>query len=349
MPVTSETEPHRAGLPAIELAVARVSFRAAETSGLGAPGTDDHFDEWLDRGFDIAFYRTADRPLQARAVEQRDHVPEWLSNSRIGKASLVAVCLNPYRDAPSPSEEPDPVSSEAEEDTEAAEGADTCTCAHGGMPGLCWGYEAGKRQYAKVENQDDHEDHENDEDEVNGDCVLELVDDFAEGVADDPIYDLSDELPADFNRRSFQALTTLTDVAQARLDRERRTTDGPWRLWWSSCGTDVTDPLNATDDTDSSGADSDEESDDGCYYVSLQNDDDHTVEVIRVRGADQRVMYSAPVWGSGSGPQARDTLEALRSLLQRVTEQVRQAGYMVEGDWTVNWSRCYVLLANWDH
>ncbi|MET8130259.1 hypothetical protein, partial [Streptomyces sp. NPDC005231] len=299
MPVPSETEPRRAGLPVIELAAARVLFRTAEASGLGSPGTDDLFGQWLDRGFDIAFYRTADRSLQARAVEQRDHVPEWLSNSRIGKASLVAVCLNPCRDA-SPNEEPAAVPPEAEEaaepeeTTEAAEGTDTCTCAHGGMPGLCWGHEADKRRYAKVENQDDHED-----DEDNDDCVLELVDDFAEGLANDPAYDLSDELPLDFNKRSLRALTTVTDVAQAKLDREGWTTDGPWQLWWSYCGTDVTDPLNDTDDTDASGADSDEESDDGCYYVSLQNDDDHTVEVIGMRGGVPLCLSSSEAWGSG--------------------------------------------------
>ncbi|MEU9543126.1 hypothetical protein [Streptomyces mirabilis] len=347
MPVPSETEPDRVGLPVIELTAARVLFRTAEASGLGSPGTDDLFGEWLDCGFDIAFYRSADRPPQARAVEQRDDVPEWLSNSRIGKAPLEAVCLNPRRDAPSPGEEPTPVSpevegtSEPEETTESAEGTDTCTCAHGGMPGLCWGHEADKRQYAKVENQD-----EDDEDDENDDCVLEVVDDFAEGMANDPIYDLSDTLPPDLDRRSLRGLTTLIDIAQARLDRERWTTDGPWQLWWSSCGSDVAGPLNATDDTDSSSADSDEGANDGSCYVSLQNDDDHTVEVIRARGAEQHVMYSAPAWEPGSESQVRDTSDALRSLLDRVTEQVREAGYTVAGDWTVNWSRCYVFLAS---
>lgn len=79
--------------------------------------------------------------------------------------------------------------------------------------------------------------------------------------------------------------------------------------------------------------------------MSLQNDDDHTVEVIRARGAEQHVMYSAPAWEPGSESQVRDTSDALRSLLDRVTEQVREAGHTVAGDWTVNWSRCYVFLA----
>jgi hypothetical protein len=239
-----------------------------------------------------------------------------------------------------------------EETTEADEGTDTCTCAHGGMPGLCWGHEADKRQYAKVENPDDHEGDDceaEDDHEEHDDCFLEVVDDFAEGMGEDPIYDLSDALPADFDRLSLQGLITLIDVAQVRLDTERWTTDGPWQLWWSSCGSDVARSLNATDDIDSSSADSDEESDDDGCYVSLRNDDDHTVEVIRTRGAEQRVMYSAPAREPGSEPEVRDTPEALRSLVDRVTEQVREAGYTVEGDWTVNWSRCSVLLANWEY
>ncbi|MEU2620832.1 hypothetical protein ABZ642_22295 [Streptomyces sp. NPDC007157] len=148
MSVPSETEPRRAGLPVIDLTAARELFRTAEASGLGSPGTDDLFGQWLDRGSDIAFYRTSDRPLQARAVEQRDGVPERLSNSRIGDATLVAVCLNPRRDAPShQADQVDPVSAEPEkagkaEESVEAEETGTCTCAHGGMPGLCWGYEA---------------------------------------------------------------------------------------------------------------------------------------------------------------------------------------------------------------
>ncbi|WP_176985510.1 MULTISPECIES: hypothetical protein [unclassified Streptomyces] len=38
------------------------------------------------------------------------------------------------------------------------------------------------------------------------------------------------------------------------------------------------------------------------------------------------------------------SLEGLRGVLERATEQVRVAGYEVDGEWTVNWSRCYVLL-----
>ncbi|MET8534263.1 hypothetical protein ABZV67_20575 [Streptomyces sp. NPDC005065] len=71
MPVPSETELRRAGLPVIDLAAARVLFRTAESSGLGRPGTDELFDLWLGGGFDIAFYRNADQPLQARAAVDR--------------------------------------------------------------------------------------------------------------------------------------------------------------------------------------------------------------------------------------------------------------------------------------
>ncbi|MGY5052474.1 hypothetical protein ACWDFR_00080 [Streptomyces sp. 900105755] len=38
------------------------------------------------------------------------------------------------------------------------------------------------------------------------------------------------------------------------------------------------------------------------------------------------------------------SLEGLRSVLERATEQVRETGYEVDDEWTVDWSRCYVLL-----
>ncbi|MER6066917.1 hypothetical protein ABT167_38505 [Streptomyces sp. NPDC001792] len=73
--VCADAEPDRAGLVTIGLDAARALFRTAEASGFGRPGTDEIFDRWLDSGFDVAFYRTADRPLQARAVNQEDRVP----------------------------------------------------------------------------------------------------------------------------------------------------------------------------------------------------------------------------------------------------------------------------------
>jgi hypothetical protein len=346
MPVPSETEPRRAGLPVIDLAAARVLFHTVESSGLGRPGTDEIFDQWLDSGFDIAFYRNADRPLQARPVDQRDEVPERLSNSRIGEARLEVVCLNPCRDAPSPGQESAPVSTEAEESEETTDAetteadetdAGTCCC----VPGLCWCGEADKERYAKVVNRGDHEDDDG--------WVLELVDAFAGGMAQDPSYDLSGELPPDFYKCSLRGLTILTAVARTKLDTERWATDGPWRLWWSSCDNDVTNPSDETGDTDSSGGDPYGESDEISYHVSIQNDDDaHTVKVIGTRWGDQHVMYSAPVSEPGGESKDTGTLEGLQSLLERATEQVREAGYAVDGDWTVDWSRCYVLLADWD-
>ncbi|WP_217128134.1 hypothetical protein [Streptomyces sp. AC558_RSS880] len=77
MPTPSETPRNRAGLPIVDLAAARELFRTAGSSGLGRPGTDGIFDQWLDESCDLAFHRGADRPSQARAVDQegvRGHV-----------------------------------------------------------------------------------------------------------------------------------------------------------------------------------------------------------------------------------------------------------------------------------
>ncbi|MEU1466210.1 hypothetical protein ABZ467_37480 [Streptomyces sp. NPDC005727] len=82
--MSAVAEPDRAGLVTIGLDAARTLFCTAEASGSGRPGTDETFDEWLDSGFDVAFYRSEDRPLQARAVSQGDRVPGSLINSRIG-------------------------------------------------------------------------------------------------------------------------------------------------------------------------------------------------------------------------------------------------------------------------
>ncbi|MFI2505399.1 hypothetical protein [Streptomyces sp. NPDC018972] len=70
MPAPSETPRNRAVLPVVGLAAAREPFRTAESSGLGRPGTDGIFDQWLDESGDLAFHRGADRSSQARAVDQ---------------------------------------------------------------------------------------------------------------------------------------------------------------------------------------------------------------------------------------------------------------------------------------
>lgn len=44
--------------------------------------------------------------------------------------------------------------------------------------------------------------------------------------------------------------------------------------------------------------------------------------------------------------QDTETLEGLRNLLERAAEQVREAGYEIHGDWTVNWTECRVLLTD---
>ncbi|MGW2765701.1 hypothetical protein [Streptomyces sp. NPDC001275] len=268
---------------------------------------------------------------------------ERLSNTRIGDARLEAVFLNPRRNV-SLEQDPARVPTETEEpeaSTEAEEtDAGTLCC----MPGLCWNCEADKERYAKVDNFEDCEDDDGDDG-----CVLELVDEFAGGMVQDPSYDLSDELPPDFCRRSLRGLAVLTEVAQRKLDAERWATDGPWRLWWSYCVCDVTGPPNETTDTDSPGGGPDEGSGEISYYVSVQKDGDaHTVEVVETRGEDQHVMYQAPVPEPGGESQDIGSPEELRSLLERATEQVREAGYEVDGEWTVDWSRCYVLLADWD-
>ncbi|MEU6096205.1 hypothetical protein [Streptomyces sp. NPDC047079] len=338
MPVPSETSPGREGLPLIDLAAARARFRTAESSGLGRPGTDELFDEWLDSFCDIAFYRNGDQPLQARAVDIRDEVPEWLSNSRIGKARLEAVCLTPGRPSPSPCQEPVPVSMavEAAEDATQADETATGTCCC--VPGLCWCSEADKERYAKVDNPEEWE-HGDD------DCLLELVDAFPGGMAQDPSFDLSGELPPDFDRRSLRGLALLAEVAQRTLDAERWDTVGPWRLWWSSCVCDAAASPNETPDADSSGNDANGESGEISYYVSVENDGDtHTVELVGTRWGDEHVMYRGPVSEPSGMFEDAGSLDALRSVLERVTEQVREAGYEMGGEWTVNWSRCYVLL-----
>ncbi|GAB1337317.1 hypothetical protein ACE1SV_39070 [Streptomyces sp. E-15] len=341
MPAHFDEAPDRAGLPAIDLAAARVLFRTAESSGLGRPGTDEIFDQWLDDHCDVAFYRGPDRPLQARAVDVRDRVPEWLANSRVGEARLEAVCLNPYRPAALVGRETTPASTEAEtvEDTEGAEdtGAGTCCC----TPGLCWDCGADKERYAEVHRREDREDGDDG-------WVLRLVDEYTGGMVEDPSYDLGGELPPDFHAHSFQRLIVLTEAAGRKLDAEGWVMDGPWRLRGLSCeNDDVTDPADDTEDIDFLDEDQDGESDGIHYRASIAEDGDvHTVEVVGTRWGEQHIVYREPVSGPGGESPDPGTLEGLRDFLRRATEQVREAGYEITGDWYVGWSRCYVLLAD---
>ncbi|GAB2778584.1 hypothetical protein GCM10027073_08960 [Streptomyces chlorus] len=263
-------------------------------------------------------------------------MPEWLNNSRVGRAGLEAVCLNSFRSAPSPSEEPTSASTKAE----TVEETDACTCE--GMPGLGWTCEIGEERYAKVDNRRVEADVD-DDDEV---CVLDIVNAYAGGMGADPSYDLSGELPPDFHPWSLRDLTLLTEVARRKLDTERWDTNGSWRLRWLMCDNDVTNPLDEVEDIDPSGDDLDGESGEIRYHISVENDGDaHTVQVVGTRGGEQHVLYHEPVPEPGGGARDTGTLEGLRSLLERVAEQVyRDAGYKVEGEWMVDWLRCHVLL-----
>ncbi|MFI1563965.1 hypothetical protein ACH4ZX_13060 [Streptomyces sp. NPDC020490] len=216
MPVPSETPRNRVGLPVIDLAAARELFRTAESSGLGRPGSDEIFDRWLGDRCDIAFYRAADRPLQARAVDMADEVPETLRSSRVGQARLEAVCLNPYQPdhVRASSREPscavtddeEPEDFEEFEETDEDEDAHSC---HSGMPGLCLHDEVRRKPYAKV---DSHQGHEDCDEEGR---VLQLVNAYR-GVCGDPYWDLSGELPPDFDESSLRGLTFLPPKPRGR-------------------------------------------------------------------------------------------------------------------------------------
>ncbi|MGY5008971.1 hypothetical protein ACWCY6_12930 [Streptomyces sp. 900105755] len=338
MPVPSDTEPGRAGLPVIGLGAARELFRTAESSGLGRPGTDEIFDQWLADSCDIAFYRNAARPLQARPVGVGDAVPECLNSSRVGRARLEAVCLNPSRPAPPPEEEPAEVPTEREDETdEADESAGMCS----GMP-LCWHCEPDQERYAKVDNgqyQQDDEDGEGDDQ-----LAVELVNAYRM-MAEDPSFDLSGELPPDFRAYSIRALTLLTEVAQRRLDTERWDTAGPWHVDWFSCESDVTDPAGEDEDFGLSDDDPEGEPDAISWCASIVNDDGApTLQIVGTRRGEQHVTHYAPVSGPPGDSPDSGTLDGLRDVLTRATEQLGEAGYEMDGEWTVAWSRCHVQL-----
>ncbi|MGA5808514.1 hypothetical protein ACPC39_20410 [Streptomyces cellulosae] len=87
------------------------------------------------------------------------------------------------------------------------------------------------------------------------------------------------------------------DTARRKLVTEKWDTEGPWRLWWTSCGSSPRD-------------------------------------------------VRRPPAGADGASQDTETLEGLRNLLERAAEQVREAGYGLHGDWTVNWTECRVLLTD---
>ncbi|MEU0603495.1 hypothetical protein ABZ484_35525 [Streptomyces sp. NPDC006393] len=225
-----------------------------------------------------------------------------------------------------------------EESGESDEDTDAHSC-FPGMPGLCWG-EIPKR-YAKMDSRQGHEDRD-----AEG-RVLRLVHAYPGGVAQDPHWDLSDELPPDFDGRSLRGLTVLVEAARRKLDTETWDTYGPWRLSWSSCESDVTDPQCEGEDCDSSDDDLDHgESDAIRYLASIDNEGDvPALQITGARWGEWHVFYSGPVSVPGGEPLDTASVEGLRTFLERATEQVSEAGYEMEGEWTLDWSHCYVRLA----
>lgn len=335
--VSPDAEPGRAGLVTIGLDAARAMFRTAEASalwsasegsGVGRQGTDEVFDQWLDSGFDIAFYRRADRPLQARAVSQEAHVPESLINSRIGKIWLESVCLNPLRRTPVGPREPDPVSAPGEEADATADRAGA------GLPGDRPGGEEDKRRYAKVEYQEEEG------------CVLTIVDDSAEGAGKESALHLGGEISSSTDGDWFETLTTLTGLAEARLEMEGWIPDGPWQVqWWCSC-CDVTDPPYETLEVfEQYGFDPDEITQ---HYVCIYSHGNYgyTVEFTAQHRGEDYEMYLQLELDSDSKELGKGSLDELRTHLDQATERVREAGYTPrDGGWSVTWTRFHVPLA----
>ncbi|MFI2909569.1 hypothetical protein ACG2OD_15140 [Streptomyces sp. PDY-4] len=154
----------------------------------------------------------------------------------------------------------------------------------------------------------------------------------------------SGELPSDLSGRSLRGLAVLTD--RRKLVTERWDTEGPWRLRWTSCGSDVTELLDGAEGAELSGRGADEAEEASCYVTVQKDGDAHTVEVLDVRVAEVHVTYEAPVPEPDGVSQDTETQEVPRNLLERAAEQVREAGYEIHGDWTVSWTECRVLLAD---
>ncbi|MEV5929162.1 hypothetical protein ACPCSG_26550 [Streptomyces cellulosae] len=256
--------------------------------------------------------------------------------SRAGQARLEAICLNPHRPASDPAEEPAAdADTDGTDETEETDGITVCC-----MPGLCWDCGVPKERYAKLDGPGD------DEDEHDDSRVLYVVDENTGGMTEEPSYDLSGELPLDLSERSLRGLTVLTDTARRKLVTEQWDAGGPWRLWWTSCGSDVTELLGGAEGTELSGRGADEAEETPCYVTVQKDGDAHIVEVLDVRGAEANVTYEAPVAEPDGASQDTETLEGLRNLLERAAEQVREAGYGLHGDWTVNWTEYRVLLTD---
>ncbi|MFI1563964.1 hypothetical protein ACH4ZX_13055 [Streptomyces sp. NPDC020490] len=118
-------------------------------------------------------------------------------------------------------------------------------------------------------------------------------------------------------------------------------------MTWTSCESDVTGPEDAGDDSDSSDDGPDGESDAIHYFASIDNEDDiPTLRITGARWGEWHVFHDQPVSGPGGEPLDTSTVDGLRTLLERAGEQVRDAGYQTDGDWTLRWSRCHVLLAD---
>ncbi|MEU2555282.1 hypothetical protein ABZ589_26990 [Streptomyces sp. NPDC013313] len=356
MPVPSETAPDCDGLPLIGHAAARDLFRTAECTGLGRSGTDEIFDQWLDGFSDIAFYRNGDLPVQARQVNASDRrVPESLGNSRVGEARLEAVFLNPAQPAPAPESKQAEASSETEEadvteeadetdeidETDETDEADDETdTGCDGMPGLCWHCEDDKERYAKIDYSRGPEDEDDDP------YVLQFVNTYPGGMGEDPSYGLGGELPPDLRTNSIEGLTVLTEAAQRKLDTERWEVEGPWRLDGFSCESDLVDPDGEDEEPDVSDDEPGWESDAIRYYAEIDDEDD--VPVLQITGArwgELHIFYREPVSVPGDEPPDTGTVDGLRTVLRRATEQVGEAGHRMDGGWTLHWSRCYVLLA----
>ncbi|WP_329186468.1 hypothetical protein [Streptomyces sp. NBC_01428] len=265
------------------------------------------------------------------------------------RADFPAVDRDAARDEVPPGAEADEV---VEAIYDEADDTDTCTC--DGMPGLCLGCESPEQPYAKLDRRhcltDDEAGDEDDDDEDSDPRVLKLVNAYAGGMGEDPSFDLSRELPPDFDPHTIERLTFLTEVAQRRLDAERWDTDGSWNLVWFSCESAVTDPAREGEDFGPSGEGLDEETGVIHRQVSITNDDGApTLRITGMRGGERHVMHHTPVFRPCEEIPDVSTLEGLRGCLRRATEQVAEAGYEMNGEWSVDWWRCHVRLADLDY
>jgi hypothetical protein len=179
-----------------------------------------------------------------------------------------------------------------------------------------------------------------------GGCVLTVVDDFAERTGKESAFHLGGDITSDTDGDWLEALTTLTELARTRLEREGWAPDGPWRIQWWSSSCDVTDPPYETLEVfEEYGFDPDEITQ---HYVSVYSQGSHcyTVEFSAEHRGEDHVMYLQLELDSGSKELGSGSLEELRSHLEQATERVRRAGYTtLDGDWSVHWTRCHVPLA----